>query len=287
MQKINMNDKLKRLAKNITELLLDTAEPQDTYFSLVGLMKKQSDYFQHMSPENVLKLTFYCHSYAKTKSFELSDKMLNNIAFAVLIYNTGNQHREECDYCSGEGQDTCGDCYGNGTTECDECGGSGEEMCNVCEGTGEEEVGGEWVSCSECGGEGVLTCGECLGDGRVTCRTCDGNNYVDCHICDGEGEVDTDEQDYQRYFIVTWDKYIKDRCELTEGHNTITMSEYEFDKLRDKYITLTVSDESVEFADWVEINEMYCTYYNDNPPLESENMQLTTHADNVKFLTKK
>ena len=67
-----MNDKIKRLAKNITELLTNTETPQETYYSLLQVMRKQKDYFQHMSPDNIIKLLFYCYSYGQTKSFEES-----------------------------------------------------------------------------------------------------------------------------------------------------------------------------------------------------------------------
>jgi hypothetical protein len=282
-----MNDKLKRLARNITELLVNTDEPQDTYLSLVGLMNKQSDYFSLMAPENVLKLTFYCHSYAKTKSFDLADKMLDNIAFAVLFYNTGNTHKDSCDNCEGRGEIHCEDCYGAGNTECDECDGSGEVTCDSCDGDGREMGDNKWEPCSDCEGAGVLTCGECDGQGRTLCRNCQGGGESECYACDGDGEVETDEDEYIRYFIVTWDKYIKERCELTENDNNITMSEYEFDKLRDKYISLKIEEIADELAEWVEINEMYCTYYSDNPPLILQGMQLSTLADSITFYTTK
>ena len=80
-----MNDKIKRLAKNITELLINTSTPQDTYFSLVQLMMKQKDYFQHMLPENIVKLVFYCYSLGKTNSYTLGDKMLNKIIIKYQI----------------------------------------------------------------------------------------------------------------------------------------------------------------------------------------------------------
>jgi hypothetical protein len=58
-----MSDKIKRLAKNITELLANTETPQETYYSLLKVLKKQKDYFQHMSPDNVIKL--YLNSFPK------------------------------------------------------------------------------------------------------------------------------------------------------------------------------------------------------------------------------
>jgi hypothetical protein len=284
-----MNDKIKRLSKNITELLINTETPQDTYVSLTFLMKKQSDYFQHMSPENVLKLCFYCYSYSQTKSFEMADDMLNKIGFAVLFYNTGNHHREECGECSGNGEVNCNYCDGSGNVECDECSGSGEVECDYCEGEGTDiDENGETVTCPECNGKEEITCPECNGNGEVSCNHCSSGQET-CEYCDGNGEVETDDYDYERFFIVTWNKSIKDRCEYTEGDTDITMSEYDFDRLRDEYIKLNNhQEESVNFADWVEENEMYCSFYGDNPKLRLNiEMRLDTYKlDDMRPYTK-
>ena len=280
-----MSDKIKRLAKNITELLTNTETPQDTYYSLVHLMKKQRDYFQHISPENIVKLIFYCYSFAKTKDFALSDKMLNEIGFAVLFNNSGDNHKEECDECGGSGDVQCDICDGSGRMECDTCDGSGEEQCQECDGEGEIEVDGEMVSCEECGGEGVLTCSDCGGEGTRECDHCNYGNQT-CDKCEGDGEVETDDINYERFFIVTWNKSIKDRCEYTELDTDITMSEYDFDNLSDKYIKLKIEEPHMEFAEWVNTNEMYCSYYNDNPKLFLDReMYLDTSEDNMKAYT--
>ena len=283
-----MNDKIKRLAKNITELLKNTETPQDTYDSLNFLMKKQRDYFQHMSPENVLKLCFYCYSYSQTKSFEMSDDMLNKIGFAVLFYNTGNHHRQECDECSGNGEVNCNYCDGSGNVECDECSGSGEVVCDYCEGEGTDiDENGETVTCPECNGKEEITCPECNGNGEVSCNNCSSGQET-CEYCDGDGEVETDEYLYERCFIVTWNKFIKDRCEYTEQDTDITMSEYEFDRRRDNYIKLNNQEElPLDFADWVQENEMYCSFYGDNPKLTLNiEMRLDTYkSDDMRAYT--
>ena len=285
-QKINnMSDKIKRLAKNVKELLLNTDTPQDTYYSLVHLMKKQKDYFQHLPAENILKLTFYCYSLGHTGSFELADKMLNQIGFAVLFYNSGNKFKEECDNCGGNGDVQCDVCDGNGTMECDTCDGSGEEQCQECDGSGEIEGDGEMIKCDECDGEGILTCSDCAGEGTRECDNCSYGNQT-CDSCEGDGEVETDDEEYERFFIVTWNKSIKDRCEYTEQDTDITMSEYDFDRLSDEFIKLKIEEPHIEFAEWVDTNEMYCSYYNDNPRmfLDSE-MYLNTRDDNMKPYT--
>ena len=277
-----MSDKIKRLSKNVTGLLTNKETPQDTYYSLVHLMKKQKDYFQHLPAESILKLTFYCYSLRHTGSFELADKMLNQIGFAVLFNKSGDKHKEECDNCGGNGDFQCSVCDGNGTMECDTCDGSGEEQCQECDGNGDIEGDGEMVKCEECNGEGVLTCSDCAGEGTKDCDNCSYGNET-CDSCDGNGEIEPDDDEYERFFIVTWNKSIKDRCEYTELDTDITMSEYDFDRLSDEYIKLKFEDKWVEFADWVDTNEIYCSYYNDSPKMFLDNeMYLNTSEDNMK-----
>jgi hypothetical protein len=96
--------------------------------------------------------------------------------------------------------------------------------------------------------------------------------------------VETKDYTYERYFIVTWDKYIKERCEYTEGDTDIAFSEYDFDRLRDEFIILTFEDDGhAEFQDWVKINEMYCTFYSDEPKLNlTEKMRVDNRADSYE-----
>jgi hypothetical protein len=143
------------------------------------------------------------------------------------------------------------------------------------------------VTCDECNGYEVVTCGECGGDGEKSCGDCSGGRQT-CDYCDGQGEIETDDYDYERNFIVTWNKSIKDRCEYTEGDSDITMSEYDFDRLRDEFIKLSIDEESANLADWVEINEMYCTYYNDNPKMFLNSaFNLDTTEDNIRAYVKR
>jgi hypothetical protein len=275
-----MSDKIKRLAKNVTELLTNTETPQETYYSLIRVMRKQKDYFEHMPPENIVKLILYCYSYGQTKSFEESDKMLNNIGFAVLFNNSGDYHREECDNCSGNGETDCQNCDGTQNVECDECSGEGEITCDYCDGDGAVEENGETVTCPECDGKEQY-CKECRGDGEVSCDSCTSGKET-CEYCDGEGEVETKDYTYERYFIVTWDKYIKEKCEYTEGDTKIAFSEYDFDRLRDEYIKLKIEEKWVKFANWVDVNEIYCSYYNDSPRMNLTNdMELDTSLNDI------
>jgi hypothetical protein len=153
----------------------------------------------------------------------------------------------------------CGECDGEGQIDCSECDGDGREM-------GDEK----WEPCSGCEGTGKENCDECNGDGKVSCNRCGGDGYESCNNCAGNGDIRTDELDYNLYFICTWSKSLQDRCELTENTLEPAVSEYTFDSLRDQYIILSLNDElHMEFIDEVEINEVYCISYNDNPRLEN------------------
>lgn len=269
-----MSDKIKRLAQNISELVKKSETPQGTYDNLVELMRKQSDYFRHMQPENVVKLIFYIYSLQTTGNYDLAEKILNKIAFAVVFTSEGNFHMTECLDCGGEGRYDCQLCDGRERVHCEECDGTGEVDCEDCDGTG--EVDGE--ACDECNGSGNVTCPECGGDGEVTCPDCNWGK-TDCNSCEGSGEVETGDWDYEEYFIVTWNKFIKDRCELTENDSDVTMSEYDFDRLRGKYIILRQETEHAVFADFVQENEVYCIYYSDNPKLYLGSLDLKLFVD--------
>jgi hypothetical protein len=258
-----MSDKLKRLAQNLSELsLAEVDNLQEVYIRLCGLMSKQKEYFTHLGTDNVIKLLFYIWSYKQTGQFEMGDKMINQIAFAILITTEETYYVESCDDCGGDGYTRCDVCDGTGRVECSECDGTGEENCYACDGEG--EVGGE--TCDECEGYGNMTCTNCDGDENLECSECDGGSKT-CDTCDGDGDVQTDEYEYKKYYIVTWSKPIKDRCEITEGDTDITMSEYDFDRLREKYVVLHLEDLHDEFQEYVQANEMYCTTYTDTPRL--------------------
>jgi len=281
-----MNEKFKRLSKKIVELLSNTETPQDTYNSLIILMEKQQDYFQYISADNILKLTFYCYSFAQTNDFKLADKLINEISFAVIFYHSGDHHLILCPECGGDGEVKCAYCGGSNKVECTNCSGFGRVTCDECDGNGEIGDDDHIEVCDECDGNGVLKCNDCKGTGEVTCNNCDYNGTNICAECDGIGEVETEDLLYNRYFIVTWNKYIKERCELNENTNQIAISEYDFDRLQDEYITLKNTENKAPFADWVEQNELYCTYYNDNPNMYlTKKMDLDTSEDNIyKYL---
>ena len=262
-----MSDKIKRLTKNLSELsLAEVDNLQEVYIRLCGLMSNQKEYFTHIGTDNIIKLLFYIWSYKHTGGFELGDKMLNEIAFAILITTEGESHVETCDDCGGNGYIGCDSCDGTGRVECGECDGTGETDCYQCDGNG--QVDGE--TCDECDGAGSMTCTECDGEQDIQCSECDDGSST-CIYCGGDGEVTTDEKEYKKYYIVTWSKAIKDRCEITQEDTDITISEYNFDRLRDKYVVLSLEDKHDEFQEYVQENEMYCLFYDDNPTLKTTN----------------
>ena len=276
-----MNEKIKKLAKNIVDLVADPDSLQDLYDNLVHIMNKQSDYFRLISPENQIKLLFYIWSLKRSNNFEIGEFLLNQIEFAHLIMTEGDFHKETCEECNGNGETRCGRCGGGGTVECSTCDGSGKVECEDCEGSGEGDD--EDGKCDNCGGSGERDCNDCGGDGSLDCGYCNGG-YEECDECNGAGDVETDELDYYKYFICTWNKEIKDRCEITAGTPQKTMDEYDFDRLRDQYIILTQSIEHSKLLSAIETNEIYCTSYDDMPNLISEHgMKISSIDPNQKI----
>jgi len=277
-----MNDKIKRLSTNLAEIIPAHDNPQDLYMELRKLMVKQKDYFSKISPVTMVKVLFYIWSIKKTGNLNLGDKLLNKILFATLITTEGNRHREECRSCDGAGEQSCDFCDGSVNIECDNCDGEGVITCSECDGDGKQMGDGKWENCEECDGDGALTCSDCGGEGKVDCNRCYGG-YETCSDCSGEGEIKTDEFEYNIYFIVTWDNFIKDRCELTEATTESAFSEYEFDKLRDEYIILSQAEVHAELRDFIEINEVYCVSQSDNPIIDySEDMHIDSYDYSMK-----
>jgi hypothetical protein len=282
-----MSDKIKRLAKNLSEIIPSTDEMQETYDLLTAFMKKQKEYFSNFSPDNIVKLLIYIWSYQQTSNFELGDKLLNEIAFAVVFETEGNTYRESCQSCDGYGELDCDNCDGSGYERCDTCEGDGNMICSECDGEG--TVIGDYgeESCENCDGKGEVTCDECGGNGEINCSVCGGGGKEECTNCEGNGEVETDDWEFTKYFIMTWDKYIKNRCEITENNSDITMSEYDFDRLRDNYVKLFINEDHADFFDFVKENEVYCINYNDSPKMHLLlDMKLAPHNFNIGSFAK-
>ena len=237
-----MNDKLKRLAVKMMEFLpSEIKTPQECYELFEPIYSNQNDYFTFFPAESLMKLVIYIYSYNTTQDFKLADKMLNNLSFISIFTTTGNYHYEQCPACNG-----------SSLQRCEGCNGDGKEDCGECDGDGVTEDG----TCYECNGKGYVTCNQCGGDGEIN-----------CYECDATGEYETDKLELNYYYICTWDKFIKDRCELEEGKLEPAMSEYDFDRLRDEYIILGYDEEHSEFRSAVLPNDVYCANYEDEPEL--------------------
>ena len=277
-----MNEKLKKLAVNLSELISKSETPQEVYNGLIPLMQKQSDYFKYLGPDNVVKLTLYIYSFKTTGKFNEGDTMISSLGFANLITTEGTEYVKECESCDGGGELDCEYCD-RGEIQCDTCEGTGEIMCPECDGDGREMGDGEWEDCEACNGSGNISCEECSGEGVLQCDNCnDGKN--ECWDCSGEGEVETSQLKYDAYLVVTWNRDINRDFSLNENSKYPALSEYEFDRLRDEYIVLTYEDDGhAEFQDWVKINEVYCTFYSDEPKLNlTEKMRVDNRADSYE-----
>jgi hypothetical protein len=265
-----MNNKLQRLATKMFDLLPSQhfESPQECFDQFRDVWKKQYDYLNHFDSSSLLKLILYIYSYKNTGNFKLADNILNKIGFASLFITQGEIFREECDWCQGAGERSCGNCSGDGVITCSSCNGTAEEECSSCDGEGVTYQHGEEEDCDSCQGTGKVDgCSTCGGVGEEECSRCDGSAVENCDDCDGTGEVDTEEKVFNYYVIATWNKFIKDRCELNAGTMEPALSEYDYDRLRDDYIIIGFDETHREFRRAVQTNEVYCTTYEDEPKL--------------------
>ena len=262
-----MNEKLKKLAVNLEDTIGTFETPQNVYDELLELSRKQSDYFTMIGGENIIKLTFLIFSYKHTNNFDLGDKMLDDSMFLFTLFSEGNEHRELCESCFGEGQVECDTCDGTGETPCEECDETGEIPCDTCDGSG-VDPDNEEESCWDCNGAGIRTCPSCHGDTMETCPECHGNRIEPCQNCDSIGEIETDDWDYEMETILTWDKLLISKA--IEYENTLvpimTINEY---NQHDNYIVIKYYDDNhLEFRKGFRSEEVYCFGYSDNPDVK-------------------
>lgn len=277
-----MSEKLKKLATKLSELIPKSETPQQVYDGLTNVMKGQRDYFTYLGPDNVVKLTLYIYSLKTTGKFNEADTMISSLGFANLITTEGSQYVKECDECGGDGAIDCALCD-RGEITCEECDGLGQVSCPECDGDGRQMGDEGWVDCEECDGSEEISCPECGGDGVFSCDSCD-RGKEECYECNGNGEVETNELKYDAYLVVTWNRDINRDFSTNENSKYPALSEYEFDRLRDEYIVLTYEDDGhSEFQDWVRTDEVYCTFYSDEPNLNlTEKMRVDNRADSYE-----
>jgi len=263
-----MNEKLQRLSAKMVGLFPENFKSaQECYDEFRFVYKKQFEYFSNFEPSNILKLVLYIYSLKNTGNFKLAENILNKSGFASLFIMEPDYYQTECDECGGDGQFRCEYCGGDGSIECNKCIGDGTVSCDRCGGDGQVEEEGEELECDSCYGSGEIGCDECGGSGKEECEQCDGDGSENCSTCDGDGQSETNEHEYKYYVIITWNSFIKNKCELESGTMTPALSEYDFDRLRDEYIILGYDEEHSEFRSAVLPNDVYCANYEDEPEL--------------------
>lgn len=186
---------------------------------------------------NLIRLTFSIYFYKKNKDFDFIEKMLSELFVAVIISPT--------DYGT---LDSCNDCASSGEISCDFCDGTGEVDCPECDGSGEDYDG--------------ETCGDCGGDGKINCNTCNGSGYERCQSCDGTGEFEDDmKKEYHKQIIVSFNKELKDACEINENTQVPIMTEDEFSEKMMHSINIDVDSSSgYEKIDF-DYSKVYCSFF--------------------------
>lgn len=261
--------KLRNLSKKLVGLV-KSSTPTDIYDELVRIWRKQSDYFMLFDPSFLLKLVIYVYSFKKTSGFELSDNILKNMFFAHLLEPTGVKYEGSCDNCGGDGVIDCDECSRTGREPCRDCNGDGELKCGECEGFGEIEDPDEenyYITCQECNGKGYVNCDRCEGDGEELCNNCGGNGYFDCDVCKGNGEVETDEDEFNLWFICSWNPELYNILEITENTDRPAFDIEDFDKGREDVLVLKMEREHIELEDFVIEEHYYCYSLKRNPKI--------------------
>lgn len=260
-----MNEKLKKTALKLEDLILSFDTPQHVYNKLMSLCQQQPDYFGYIGPKNVINLSLLLYSYKTTNSFKLGEKMIDDSMFLFLLYSDGANHRETCEACAGDGKIDCDSCNSNGEIECPECDGEGEIECFDCNGSG---VDSDDEECNTCNGSGKLDCTNCDSSGYVSCDVCNGEGLETCSNCDDIGEIETDDWDYDIMSILTWNKKLIDKSVDTQQTLVPILNYNNYIEYQDNYIHMTyISDNHLDFKKGFRPDEVYCFGYSNNPKL--------------------
>jgi len=254
-----MDEKIKKTATKLQGLVKHYDNPSEVYYDVRKIAETQSDYFQYLGPDNIIKLTLYIYSLKKTGDLKMGEKMINNLSFVQLLTTDNEPTIKECESCEGSGTERCERCKGSGMIECPTCDGDGEVSCEWCDDY-------EYEECEECNGSETMNCNSCEGSGDVYCPSCNRDGETVCETCGGEGEVTSeDEVSYETYFIATWNKQIQDLCELRVETLEPIMSLTQFLKLNDDYLELIRWNGSSNLN--VDKDQMYCTDYSNEPEI--------------------
>jgi hypothetical protein len=283
------NNKWKSLSKRLSGMIKPVSlTPKNVYDELRAIFRAQSDFFAPVlqkNPYGYVRVVYYTYSLLKTGNFDLGDKIIQNLGFASILTTENETFYDTCDNCGGDGSVNCNECDGNGLVDCNNCDSGGKEdcfncdgdgliTCDTCDGEGKDEEGNE---CGDCGGDGAHDCSTCAATGKVECSVCDGdkemtcpecngNGYEDCSSCYGSGEQETDEIKYEKYDICTYNKDIKNSCELNANTLTpIMTTDNSFDEFWENVIVLKNYEEHAEALENIESDDIYCFFYDTNP----------------------
>lgn len=268
--KIQMdNKKLIRIAKILSEDMVEINTPTDVFTKLMHIGKKQTDYFRLLGPDSLIKITVLIWSFKSTGDYKLAEDIFNTMNFVVLLKHEEDFHEEDCDECRG-GSNDCGSCDGTGNQECYECEGAGEVTCHECDGSGvvDDDEGGT-KECENCEGTGMDECGACGGDGTESCDECDGDGNTECNACDGQGYVTSDtEYNYELTYMITWSKEILSNLEYSQKSQSPLLGKRDINDYETEYIVTDVQDGlHDEFEDWVESYDYYVVIFDDTEKL--------------------
>jgi hypothetical protein len=242
-----MNEKLKRLAIKMEGLFPNIKSPQHMYIEFNRVTFYQKDYLKKLKEENVIKLMFYIYSLKKTGNFELGEKILDSLFFALFLKSSGEYANTPCPACSSSGEVDCEYCH------------EGVNACEDCDGNGSVEVDGYHERCETCDG-----------DGEIKCEDCGGNGQVECPVCDGSGEVESDTDIYYEIlFVCSWNKELYDECYAFEDEERPIKDGQELIGGEDTIILRSISDQGPIID--LKPGALYCIYLADEPELEFTN----------------
>ena len=249
------NEKILKIASNLSSLVPET-NLQNTFVICSEFFKKQSIYFSNFDKHDLIKLVIYVYLLKNGRISE-SKYVFENLFFAGLFMPTSEKMEEQCAECGGSGEVSCETCDA-GVVTCPDCDGKSTVECEDCKGTGVDD--GE--TCFNCDGEGQLTCAYCT-DGEQPCDDCGGSSHKTCDDCRGYGEIETDKDVFLIKNIVSWDKNLRNRCELTLDTFEPTVSDDDF--YIEDLLVIYQEESSYEFSWDFNSNEYYCFALSDSP----------------------
>lgn len=229
---------------------------QDCYEYLGQRFSTFKDYYTTIKPKTLVLIVFYTFLYQRNKNFDFANSLDGKIFFANMFGSTGNEYRETCDSCDGDGQRECGECDGRGDMTCPECDGDSEVDCEDCAGTGEDNDG---EPCDTCQGGGRVRCDWCGGEETIECSECSGTGSVECWQCDGIGEVETDKMVYEIDTYCSIDRRFYDYCErILDTFNGIDAESMGDFIDGEKTFKTTTHEDQDELDSFVENDTFYC-----------------------------